>query len=220
MTNLARPAERVLVLVRYFGRGKVSGLELAQLDDVRVLHHRRFSGARTRLQSLPAHVSDAQRKEHLGRHQPMRFGADPVTLARAAAIMNKAGFDLVETHTQGIRVAGTVGAINPFDETVNLNELITDQAVIVHINPAGLRLISPGPERFRPEDGMGEFVLQAIDFGDIREGDSVIVLGRQSEPSGTKIDGLTLIVNFGEPALRGLSQQVTWKLMPVSLDLP
>jgi subtilase family serine protease len=40
-----------------------------------------------------------------------RFGADPVILAQAAAIMNKAGFDLVETHTQGIRVAGTVGAM-------------------------------------------------------------------------------------------------------------
>jgi len=37
---------------------------------------------------------------------------------------------------------------------------------------------------------------------------------------GTKMDGVTLIVNFGEPALQGLSQQVTWKVMPVSLGLP
>jgi hypothetical protein len=117
-------------------------------------------------------------------------------------------------------IAGTVGAINAVDETVRLNELITDEAVIVHINPAGLRLISPGPERSHHEDDMGAFVLQAIDFGDIREGDSVIVLGRQDESSATKIDGLTLIVNFGEPALQGLSQQVTWKLIPVSFGIP
>ena len=117
-------------------------------------------------------------------------------------------------------MAGTIGAINPVDETVRLNQLITEEAAIIHINPAALRLIRPGPERSHPEDGMGAFVLQAIDFGDIREGDSVIVLGRQDESSKTKIDGVTLMVNFGEPALQGLNQQATWKLMPVSLGLP
>ncbi len=99
------------------------------------------------------------------------------------------------------------------DETLRLNELLTDQAVTVHIGPGDLRLISPG------QQGTAR-ALQAIDFGDIREGDSVIVLGRQSESAGTKIDGAALIVNFGEPTPEGVSQQVTWKLVPVMLGLP
>ncbi len=118
-------------------------------------------------------------------------------------------------------VAGTISAINPLDETVGLNELITDKAVMVHVKPGGLRLISPVPERSQHEDGTRARVRQPIDFGDIREGDSVIVLVRQDESSGTKMDGLGLVVNFGEPTAQGVSQQqVTWKLMPVQLGLP
>jgi hypothetical protein len=107
-------------------------------------------------------------------------------------------------------IAGTIGAINPLDETLRLNDLITDQVVMVHISPGDLRLIGPGPQS----------VLQAIDFGDIREGDSVIVLGRQNESSETKMDGAVLVVNFGEPNLQGVSQKVTWELVPVMLGLP
>ena len=50
-------------------------------------------------------------------------------------------------------IAGTIGAINPLDETLRLNELMTDQAVMVHISPGDLRLIGPGPQS----------VLHAID---------------------------------------------------------
>jgi hypothetical protein len=110
-------------------------------------------------------------------------------------------------------IAGTIGAINPLDETLRLNELLTDQAVTVHIGPGDLRLISPG------QQGTAR-ALQAIDFGDIREGDSVIVLVRQNESAGTLVDGAVLIVNFGEPTPEGVSQQVTWKLMPVMRSLP
>jgi len=108
-------------------------------------------------------------------------------------------------------IAGTIGAINPLDETLRMNELLTGQLVTVHIGPGDLRLISPGHGTAR--------VLQAIDFGDIREGDSVIVLGRQNESAGTKIDGAVLIVNFGEPTPQAVSQKVTWELVPVMLGL-
>jgi subtilase family serine protease len=40
-----------------------------------------------------------------------RFGADPATLARAAAMMTAAGFSVIETSAQTIRVRGTVGTI-------------------------------------------------------------------------------------------------------------
>jgi hypothetical protein len=116
--------------------------------------------------------------------------------------------------------AGTLGAINALDETVRLNELITGETVTVHVNPEGPRLISPGPKGSQREDSARARVLQTIDFGDIREGDSVIVLARQDESSGTKIYGLALIVNFGEPTLQDVSGQVSWKLMPVTLGLP
>jgi hypothetical protein len=117
-------------------------------------------------------------------------------------------------------IAGTIGAINPLDETLRLNELLTDQTVMVHISPVDLRLISPGPQGSQREDGIQARVLQTIDFGDIREGDSVIVLGRQNESSGTKIDGAVLLVNFGEPNPQSVGQKVTWELVPVMLGLP
>jgi hypothetical protein len=110
-------------------------------------------------------------------------------------------------------IAGTIGTINPLDETLRLNELITGQDVTVHIGPGDLRLISLGPQG-------STNILQAIDFGDIREGDSVIVLARQSESEAAKINGAVLIVNFGEPTPQGVSQQVTWKLVPMMLGLP
>ena len=111
-------------------------------------------------------------------------------------------------------IAGTIGAINPLDETVRLNELTTGEAVIVHVNPDGPRLISS-----QHQDTARAGVPNTIDFADMREGDSVIVLGRQDESSATKINSLALIVNFGEPTLQGVSGQVTWKLMPVMLGL-
>jgi hypothetical protein len=114
-------------------------------------------------------------------------------------------------------IAGTIGAINPLDETLRLNELLTDQTVMIHISPGDLRLISPGPQGSQGEDGIQARVLQAIDFGDIREGDSVIVLGRQNASSGTKIDGAVLIVNFGQPNPQSVSQKITWELVPVML---
>jgi subtilase family serine protease len=40
-----------------------------------------------------------------------RFGADPTSLAGARAIMASAGFTVVETLAQGLRVTGTVGAL-------------------------------------------------------------------------------------------------------------
>jgi subtilase family serine protease len=40
-----------------------------------------------------------------------RFGADPAVLARAGAILVQAGFKVVATHAQGIRVAGTAGTV-------------------------------------------------------------------------------------------------------------
>ena len=46
------------------------------------------------------------------------------------------------------------------------------------------------------------------------------MLGRQNESSGTNIDGAVLIVNFGEPTLQGVGQQVTWTLVPIMLGLP
>ena len=106
-------------------------------------------------------------------------------------------------------IAGTIGAIDALDETVRLNELITNEAIMVHVKPAGLRLVAPGPES-----------LQAIDFGDLREGDSVIVLRRPDDPSELKIDGVALLVSFGEPTSQGISRQITWKLMRVGLGLP
>ncbi|MCU1259807.1 MAG: hypothetical protein JWO80_2692 [Bryobacterales bacterium] len=109
--------------------------------------------------------------------------------------------------------AGTIRAIDPLNETVGLDELITDEAATVHVSPAKLGLMSAGPEN-------AARVLQTIDFADIREGDSVIVLGRQNQSAGTRIEGVALIVNFGEPAFRGTNQQVTWKLIPVGLGLP
>jgi hypothetical protein len=114
-------------------------------------------------------------------------------------------------------IAGTIGAINPLDETLRLNELLTDQTVMIHISPGDLRLISPGPRGSQGEDGIQTRVLQAIDFGDIREGDSVIVLGRQNASLGTKIDGAVLIVNFGQPNPQSVSQKITWELVPVML---
>jgi hypothetical protein len=111
-------------------------------------------------------------------------------------------------------IAGTIGEIDPLDETVRLNELTTGETVMVHVNPGGPRLIAPaaasGPAR----------VLNAIDFADIREGDSVMVLGRQDMSPGTKMNGLVLTVDFGEPTRRSLGGQVTWQLLPVTLGLP
>lgn len=106
-------------------------------------------------------------------------------------------------------VAGTIGAIDALDETVRLNELVTNEAITVHVKPGGLRLISPAPES-----------LQTIDFGDLREGDSVIVLKRPDESSGKMMDGVALVVNFGEPTPQGADRQVIWKLMSVRLGLP
>ncbi|MGB8841257.1 MAG: S53 family peptidase [Aliidongia sp.] len=40
-----------------------------------------------------------------------RFGADPAILARAAAMMTEAGFSVIETSAQAIRVSGTVETI-------------------------------------------------------------------------------------------------------------
>jgi hypothetical protein len=117
-------------------------------------------------------------------------------------------------------IAGTIGAINPLDETLRLNDLLTDQTVMIHISPGDLRLISPGPQGSQGsqgEDGIQARVLQAIDFGDIRKGDSVIVLGRQNMSWGTKIDGAVLIVNFGAPNPQSVSQKITWELVPVML---
>src|SRR5258708_37899978 len=90
-------------------------------------------------------------------------------------------------------IAGTIVAINPLDETLRLNELITDQSIMVHIGPGDLRLIGPAPQSSQQEDGIRARALHAIDFGDISEGDSVIVLVRQNESVGTKIDGAVLI---------------------------
>jgi hypothetical protein len=116
-------------------------------------------------------------------------------------------------------IAGTIGAINPLDETLRLNELLTGETVMIHISPGDLRLISSGPKGSQREDGTQARVLQAIDFGDIREGDSVIVLARQNESWGTKIDGAVLIANFGEPNPQSVSQKVTWELVPLMLGL-
>jgi hypothetical protein len=117
-------------------------------------------------------------------------------------------------------IAGTIGAINALDETVRLNELITGETVVVHVNAEGPRLIIPEGLGGQREDGTLTRVLHAIDFGDIREGDSVIVLARQDESSGTRLDGLALIVNFGAPTLQGVSRQQRWNLVPIMLGLP
>ena len=118
-------------------------------------------------------------------------------------------------------LTATIDSMDALAERVTLHELSTGQAIEVRIKPSDLFLLNPGiaaAESDISESPHGR-KLQTLDFGDLKAGDSVVVVGKLDDSSGS-MKGLALIADFGEVTPKQSSRQASWKLGVMELDLP
>ena len=112
-------------------------------------------------------------------------------------------------------------ALDALAETVTLHDLSTGKSIEVRIRPSDLFLLNPGLDTTRNESSESPRgrKLQTLDFGDLQEGDSVVVVGKVDDSSGG-MKGIALIADFGEVTPKQSGRQVSWKLGSMKLDLP
>ena len=116
-------------------------------------------------------------------------------------------------------LTATIDSIDALAEAVTVHELGGGKPIKVLIRPSDLFLLNPGLDAAQNEssDSPRGRKLQTLDFGDLREGDSVVVVGKLGDSSGS-MKGIALIADFGEVATNQSGEQ--WKLGSMRLDLP
>jgi len=118
-------------------------------------------------------------------------------------------------------LTATIDSIDALAETVVLHPLGASEPIKVRISPSDLFLLNPGlaaPQNEISDSPHGS-KLQTLDFGDLRAGDSVVVLGKLDDSSGSML-GMALITDLGEVGRMQSSGQVSWTLGAMKLDLP
>lgn len=110
-------------------------------------------------------------------------------------------------------IAGTISDIHPLATAVKVRELDSDQDLAVTLSVSQLYRTAPmmtTPTRIRTPAGVP---LVNVDFGDLKSGDSVLVIGRNSG-TGSTMAGVMLISSFGGfgVAPNDPSGQLTWFL--------
>jgi hypothetical protein len=118
-------------------------------------------------------------------------------------------------------LTATIDSLDALAETVTLHELSTGRPIEVRIRPSDLFLLNPGldPAQNETSESPRGLKLRTLDFGDIRAGDSVVVVGKLDDSSG-RMKGIALIADFGEVTTEQSGGQVSWKLGSMKLDLP
>ena len=118
-------------------------------------------------------------------------------------------------------VTATIDSLDSLAETVNLHDLSTGKPLKVHTRPSDLFLLNPGldPAKNETSESPRGRKLQTLDFGDLQEGDSVVVVGKVDDSSGG-MKGIALIADFGEVTPKQSGRQGSWKLGSMKLDLP
>ena len=106
-------------------------------------------------------------------------------------------------------------------ESVTVHELGGGKPIKVLIRPSDLFLLNPGLDAAQNETSESSRgrKLQTLDFGDLREGDSVVIVGKLDD-SSVSMKGIALIADFGEVAMKQSGRQVAWRLGAMKLDLP
>jgi hypothetical protein len=118
-------------------------------------------------------------------------------------------------------LTGTIDSIDALAEKITLHELGAGRSIEVRIKPSDLFLLNPGlaaAQNDISESPHGR-KLQTLDFGDLKAGDSVVVVGKLDDSSGS-MKGLALITDFGEVTPKQSGRQASWKLGAMKLDLP
>ena len=115
-------------------------------------------------------------------------------------------------------LTATIDSIDALAEAVTVHELGGGKPIKVLIRPSDLFLLNPGLDAAQNEssDSPRGRKLQTLDFGDLREGDSVVIVGKDDSSGSMK--GIALIADFGEVATKQSGEQ--WKLGSMRLDLP
>jgi hypothetical protein len=118
-------------------------------------------------------------------------------------------------------LTATIDSLDALAETVTLHELSTDKPIEVRIRPSDLFLLNPGlePAQNETSESPRGRKLQTLDFGDLQEGDSVVVVGKLDDSSG-RMKAIALVADFGEVTPKQSGRQVSWKLGSMKLDLP
>ena len=136
-------------------------------------------------------------------------GADGVSMQARVVLLD--GFQAL---------TATIDSLDALAETVTLRELSTGTPIEVRIRPSDLFLLNPGldPAQSETSESPRGRKLQTLDFGDLQEGDSVVIVGKLDDTSG-RMNGIALIADFGEVTPKQSGRQV-WKLGSMKLDLP
>ena len=118
-------------------------------------------------------------------------------------------------------LTATIDSIDALEETVTVHEVGGGGPIKVRIPPSDLFLLNPGLDAAQNETSESPRgrKLQTLDFGDLREGDSVVIVGKLDD-SSVSMKGIALIADFGEVATKQSGRQVAWRLGAMKLDLP
>jgi hypothetical protein len=118
-------------------------------------------------------------------------------------------------------LTATIDSLDALAETVTLHELSTEKPIEVRIRHSDLFLLNPGldPAQNETSESPRGRKLQTLDFGDLQEGDSVVVVGKFDDSSG-RMKGIALIADFGEVTPKQTGLEVSWTLGSMKLDLP
>jgi len=108
-------------------------------------------------------------------------------------------------------IAGTISEVHPLTSAVSVRELESGQDLDVTLSVSQLYRTAPmmtSPTKIKTPAGVP---LVSVDFGDLKPGDSVLVIGSNSG-TGSKMAGVILISSFGAfgVAPDDPSGQLTW----------